>query len=421
MASISTDKQGYNRVQFNDPVTGKRKAVYLGKISLASAEKIKTHVEALIGHRREDAPHDAALIRWVASLPDELAGKLASAGLIEPRQNTKELSPTLAEYIGLYLDSKPHIKKSTRITSATALNSAITVLGRNRRISEIDEPIAGTLIRGMMEGGYSKAYISKAVTIMKGMFRTAIREKRIGHNPFEFLKAGSQVNNARKQFIPPEIIYKLMEALPGKEWPLLVVLARWGGLRTPSEPFALRWDHVLWDQGRLIVPTPKLEHYPGRETRVMPIFPEVRPYLDAAWDAADEGELYLFPHLRSMSGNVSTQLKKYILRAGLTPWPRTWQNLRASRATELADRFPGHVAAAWLGHTNEIADRHYRSVLDSHFEEATQPAKIHQQPLMKATQIPTQYDAERDGHRLTEVQIRNAEKRGDNRVFWRNR
>jgi hypothetical protein len=46
-----------------------------------------------------------------------------------------------------------------------------------------------------------------------------------------------------------------------------------------------------------------------------------------------------------------------IKRAGLSPWPpKLLQNLRASRAMELAREYPGHVAAKWLGHSNKIAD-----------------------------------------------------------------
>ena len=74
--------------------------------------------------------------------------------------------------------------------------------------------------------------------------------------------------------------------------------------------------------------------------------------------------------LRLMCGNLRTMMHKLIRQAGLTPWVRTWQNLWASRATELADAFPSHVAAAWLGHISEIADKHYRSVTDDHFDRA---------------------------------------------------
>lgn len=44
--------------------------------------------------------------------------------------------------------------------------------------------------------------------------------------------------------------------------------------------------------------------------------------------------------------NLRTQLQRILKRAGLTAWPKLWQNLRATRATELADRYPAHVAAA---------------------------------------------------------------------------
>ena len=44
------------------------------------------------------------------------------------------------------------------------------------------------------------------------------------------------------------------------------------------------------------------------------------------------------------------------------------QNLRASRATELADLSRPHVCAAWLGHTDAIAEAHYRMVRDEHFD-----------------------------------------------------
>ena len=69
--------------------------------------------------------------------------------------------------------------------------------------------------------------------------------------------------------------------------------------------------------------------------------------------------------------NLRTHLQRIITRAGLTPWSKLFQNLRASRATELADQFPSHVAAAWLGHAEAIAGAHYRSVTDAHYADAS--------------------------------------------------
>ena len=56
-----------------------------------------------------------------------------------------------------------------------------------------------------------------------------------------------------------------------------------------------------------------------------------------------------------------------ITRAGVTAWPKLFQNLRASRATELLATFPAHVVNAWLGHTEEVAEAHYRLVTNQHY------------------------------------------------------
>jgi hypothetical protein len=41
-------------------------------------------------------------------------------------------------------------------------------------------------------------------------------------------------------------------------------------------------------------------------------------------------------------------------------------NLRASRQTELTDRFPAHVVCKWLGNTETIARESYLQTLDAH-------------------------------------------------------
>lgn len=74
---------------------------------------------------------------------------------------------------------------------------------------------------------------------------------------------------------------------------------------------------------------------------------------------------------RDSSANLLATMRKIVRRPGLTPWPKLFQNLRATRATELADQFPSHVATAWLGHSERIADKHYRQVTDDHFEKAS--------------------------------------------------
>jgi hypothetical protein len=58
-----------------------------------------------------------------------------------------------------------------------------------------------------------------------------------------------------------------------------------------------------------------------------------------------------------MNANLRTTFEK-IKRAGLTPWPRPFHNLRASRETELVEKYPVQVVTSWLGNTPSVAMRH---------------------------------------------------------------
>lgn len=54
-----------------------------------------------------------------------------------------------------------------------------------------------------------------------------------------------------------------------------------------------------------------------------------------------------------------------VRRAGLTPWPQLFHNLRASCETELTQEFALPVVIAWLGHSAGVALKHYGQVTDT--------------------------------------------------------
>jgi hypothetical protein len=43
----------------------------------------------------------------------------------------------------------------------------------------------------------------------------------------------------------------------------------------------------------MMIHSPKTEHHPGKSTRVCPIFPELRPYLDELDQLAPTGSVYV--------------------------------------------------------------------------------------------------------------------------------
>ncbi len=108
----------------------------------------------------------------------------------------------------------------------------------------------------------------------------------------------------------------------------------------------------------------------------MPLFPELRPHLEALFDEAAEGTEFVVNRYRDAKQNLRTTFEKIIVRAGLKPWPKLFQNLRSTRETELAEHFPMHVVCEWIGNSQPVASRHYLQVTDSHFKAAASTSTI---------------------------------------------
>lgn len=79
---------------------------------------------------------------------------------------------------------------------------------------------------------------------------------------------------------------------------------------------------------------------------------------------------HVITRYRRKNCNLRTQLERIIKRAGLATWPKLFQNIRASRATELAAEYPAHVAAYWLGHSTLVASKHYWQITDEDYQRA---------------------------------------------------
>ncbi len=180
----------------------------------------------------------------------------------------------------------------------------------------------------------------------------------------------------RSQFVTRAEIDKAIAVALDVEWELIIALARYGGLRMPSELFPLKWRDINLAAGRMTVTSPKTEHHTSGGSRVCPIFPELRKYFEQQLLSVSEGtgrvagSRNVIEKHRLNSGNLSTQFTRILTKAGVTPWPKLMINLRSSRQTELENTFPTHVVCKWLGNSPQIAHRHYLKVTDSHFDQA---------------------------------------------------
>jgi integrase len=198
----------------------------------------------------------------------------------------------------------------------------------------------------------------KRIAITKQMMRSAVKARLIVDNPFRELKTASLANKSRQYFVTHQEAQKVFSACSNAEWRALVALGRYGALRVPSEVREMKCEDINWAEDCFRVHAPKTEHHADEGDRIVPLFPEVRKYLWELHEQTQDGEVYVLPNLRHTT-NVLPTLQRIIKRAGLKVWPKGWQNMRATRATELENQFGAHKATEWCGHTQKIAEAHY--------------------------------------------------------------
>jgi len=359
MASVVNDPNGRKRILFVAPDES-RKAIRLGKIDRKSADAIARHVEALLVAKigGQAIPRDTAA--WLTDLGSKLRDKLAAVGLVDAPKRAK-LGEFLSTFIG---NRKSSVAASTLTNLEQSRRYLVDYFGADRDMASITHADVDAWASSMAER-YAPATLGRGVKRARQFFKTALRDKIVTENVFMGLKANGQSNKERQFHVDRDVIFRVIEAAPDAEWRLLIALSRFGGLRCPSEHLALRWQDVDWERNRFCVQSPKTG------ARWVPIFPELAPHLEECFDRAEEGAVHVITRYRDCNANLRTTFTKIIKRAGETPWPKLFHNLRASRETELAAEYPIHVVCAWIGNTAAIAAKHYLTVREEDYQKAT--------------------------------------------------
>jgi len=370
MASVQKERRNRRvtyRIQFYDK-DKRRRSIRLGSVNKKAAETIAARVEDLVSATISGGSPSAETSRWLATIGKDLAAKLTNAGFGDfvPKRE----SATLGGFLEVYIDGRKLESADSTIANFKQLQrSLVNYFGADRDLRGISEGEADDWRQSLLED-YAEATISKHVKRARQVFKPAMRKGLTESNPFAEVKSGSEQNDSRKHFVDRDTTAAVLSACPDVEWRTIVALARFGGVRTPSELLRLRWVDVNWETLRFTVTSPKTKKQ-GKPYRITPLFPELREMLAEAFEQADEGAEFVINRYREPNSNLRTQFERILKRAGVTPWPRLFQNLRASRETELTNVFPLHVVTEWLGNTPSVATKHYLQVTDSHFEQAT--------------------------------------------------
>ncbi|WP_172991946.1 tyrosine-type recombinase/integrase [Lacipirellula parvula] len=352
-----------------------------------------------------------ATATWLATIPPTLRDKLAGVGLIDAEKRKEEEEQRMAEaeakanalgsFIDAYIAEREELVKVGRLVADTIRLERATRenlcdhFGADRPLTEITGGHAtGFYTYLLTKGGapvkkcgpktmlrertpLAEATARKRVSIASRFFNHAMDLRIIDRNPFAKINK-SNIATKRRAFVSEADALKVMAHLPSAEWKVMFALSRWGGLRVPSEVVMLEWSHINWEGKKILVHSPKTQRYEGHETREIPLFPELAKVLSELKAVAPAGKKAVLQMARFWTGGGSVRdpLKTAIKRAGLEVWPRLWHSMRATRQTELEDRFPSHVVCKWMGNSKEVAREHYLTVEPHHFAAGAEPKQV---------------------------------------------
>lgn len=376
MASISRDKSrnGF-RLQFY--LSRQKKSIWLGRVSKKQAETIKTHVEYLIVAKKSGLPTPSQTAEWLGQLlkvDEGLFDRLALTGLVQnrPKKNQK----TLLAYVQGYIDSQVSKRPATIKKYNQTRDSLIGHFAGDRMMDSITSADAERWREWMLASGnrlekdrstLAENTVRRRTGIAKQFFNRAIKDGLITQNPFDGLACSVGADQQRQYFVERSVIDVVIARAPDVEWRAFLALARYGGLRCPSEPLVLKWEDVNLAERCLTIASPKTG------VRVCPIFPELLPYIDELKMKARSMRPtdYVFQNRRGSEAVWRSGLLRLLKKCGVAPWPKLFQNLRATRETELLAKYPAKDVVSWIGNSEAVAMKHYAMARSSVFASAT--------------------------------------------------
>lgn len=374
-------------------IDGKRHTIRLGEVTRRDAEAVCRHVEALVSSKASGQPIEPATAAWLPTISDKLHKRIAKAGLIAPRERARAVK--LGAFMADYISQRADIKGQTSENLRQAERHLLEYFGPDRDMASITPGDADAFYNWMItdakrQSGHGKnkgrrtgAGLATATARRhagrgRQFYRAAIRRELVHRNPFDGLSCTVRENRDKARFIDIPTTNRILEVCD-EQWKLIVLLCRYAGVRCPSEITPLTWDAIDFEKNIITLISPKTAHIDGMGQRIIPLWPELRGPLLAAFNAAPEGSTHVITLPKATRTNLRTQFMRILRRAGVAPWPRPFHNMRSSRQTELCERFPIHVVCQWMGNSVAVASRHYLQVTDAHLEAAittaTNPAQ----------------------------------------------
>ena len=229
--------------------------------------------------------------------------------------------------------------------------------------------------RFLLESGFSTATVAGTIAKAKAVFSWAVKQGWLEKSPLDGVGKGSYRNEEKDRIVTREEYRKLLDASICQEWRVIITLARICGLR-PCEILTLRWSDIS-RKDRFTVYSPKLKGT-KRYKRDVPLFPELAVELEKlrAIPGHENQEYVINRYPNREASNLVPQFNRMAKRAGIGPIPRPFDNMRASRATEIYNEHGAKKESVWIGHSVKEALESYLMVTDDDYANAADKKDI---------------------------------------------
>lgn len=212
------------------------------------------------------------------------------------------------------------------------------------------------------------------------MFQMAVEDDLLIVNPFDKLAGSGHYAQAWHEDTDDEFGRMMDHAHP--DWKLMLGLCRYAGLRR-GEALNLRWENLDWNRHRLIIIANEEWRPKYRDSRTVPVMPELYPLLLEAFQNAKAGQERIIEDTIN-DHNIFRDIHVLWKKASVVPWKKPLLTLRKTCLTRWARQFPQHVVKEWAGHASvETTAQFYLKVGEEAYERAAG-----MMPQQNAEQLP---------------------------------
>jgi integrase len=284
------------------------------------------------------------LLRRIRELPPRIRESLERFGLV-----SDQFDLTLQRLCKRYQETKTNCKEKTVRHYCQWSNRLYEFFGKDAKVSVVTKKEAEKFL-DCISDHLSPCTVFRGTITCRAIFRYAVGLGTIFSSPFEGVRRGQRTNESRQFYVSRDMIDKVLSACADDRERLVVVLARYGGLRIPSEIERLTFGDFTETRFHIHEDT-------KTGAREVPLFHEIREVFERLSGSSSER---IFTGKLSKSWGAWTMLADILERVGLDRWPKLFVNLRSSSITDLVKLgYDERTLDAIFGNSAEVRKAHY--------------------------------------------------------------